>query len=327
MRILLVTDTHGDLITLNDLAKANSTDAIIHAGDFGFYDDTSFNRLSNRELKLRIVHSALSRSEKQNLLSCNTVEKREFVRDHLPPSELPQFLAGDRRFETPIYAVWGNHEDVEVVKKFYTGEYSIENLHILHNQATFHVENIHLFGLGGNFIVGQKLFQKPIAGKGGKIWSVFDQYLRLLEMIRNNAQDGEKRVLVSHVSPGKEPFITLMGIHTDSDLIVSGHMDPPLSMIWTDFAIRSQKEAINRVQERLLDIKKIYDSPSLKDENSYREALSHFADLPCESVQDGGRQMGPAWYRNMLNLNLQDVQEGYAILDTDEGIWKIHTVV
>lgn len=325
MRILLVTDTHGDLGALNDLARANSASAIIHAGDFGFYDNTSVDRLSDRELKLHIVHSDLSQSQKENLLGSNRVDQREFVRGHLPLSDLPSFLAGERRFEIPVYAVWGNHEDVEVVKRFYNGEYAIKGLHILHDQATFHIEGLHLFGIGGNFLMGRKLFQKAIAGGGGRVWSVFAQYLRLLETVRDNAQKVEKRILVSHVSSGKEPFITLMGIHTASDLIVSGHMDPPLSMVWTDFAIRSADEAINRVQQRLLDVKRIYGSLNFKDENRYMQIFSHLANLSCDRVRCGRGQEVQAWYRKMLNVNLPDVPKGYAILETDGDSWKIHS--
>ena len=45
-----------------------------------------------------------------------------------------------------------------------------------------------------------------------------------------HAGEGEKRILVRHVSPGKEAFITHMGIHCSSDLTVSGHMGPPKQM-------------------------------------------------------------------------------------------------
>jgi predicted phosphodiesterase len=128
MRLLLITDTHGKLDAVNDLAAENSADAVIHAGDFGFYDDMSVNRLSKHELKLRIVHSDLSRSDKEDILGRGSDDQREFVRGHLPLSDLPRYLAGERQFDKPVYAVWGNHEDVEVVKRFYSGEYAISNV-------------------------------------------------------------------------------------------------------------------------------------------------------------------------------------------------------
>jgi predicted phosphodiesterase len=323
MKVLLVTDTHGKLDVLNDLAAENSADAIIHAGDFGFYDEGSVGRLSERELKLRIVHSDLSRSDKENVLSKSNHDQREFVHAHLPLSDLPHFLSGESRFETPIYAVWGNHEDVEVVKRFYDGRYMVDGLHVLHDQASFHLEGLHIFGLGGNFLVGKKLFHEPIAGGGGRIWSVLGQYIRLLETVRANTQAGEKRILVSHVSPGKEAFVTLMGIHAACDLIVSGHMGPPFSMMWNDFAIRDPEEAESRVRQRLSDVERAYEALDFKDKDCYIDAISHLANLPDDRILRGRGQNVPAWYLNMFNVNLSDMSNGYALLETDGDTWKV----
>lgn len=45
MRLLLISDTHGKLGVINELSARLQADAVIHAGDFGFYDDGSFERL------------------------------------------------------------------------------------------------------------------------------------------------------------------------------------------------------------------------------------------------------------------------------------------
>jgi predicted phosphodiesterase len=54
MRFLLISDTHGKLETINELSASVRADAVIHAGDFGFYDGDSYERLSDRELRLHI---------------------------------------------------------------------------------------------------------------------------------------------------------------------------------------------------------------------------------------------------------------------------------
>ena len=325
MKILLVTDTHGQLTCLNDLAREHSADAIIHAGDFGFYEDASIDRLSGRELKLRIVHSALSDSEKKRILGRNPDDQKRFVRERLPLSDLPRFLAGEMCFETPVYVVWGNHEDVEVVKRFHSGEYKVDGLHLLHDESTFHLEDFHIFGLGGNFIAGKKLFQNPIAGGSGKVWSVLSQYLRLLETVRSNAREGEKRIFVSHVSSGKEAFITLLGIHLDTDLVVSGHMDPPFSMTWNDFAIRTPEEGMARVEERLSSLAQIWEALDPRKKEKYVEAIHHLSNLPTETVPYGRGQRVPKWYLNMFNVNLADIATGYALLETYGDKWKIES--
>lgn len=49
-RILLLSDTHGHLDVINELSLKTNSDFVIHAGDFGFYDEKSVYRLSHREL-------------------------------------------------------------------------------------------------------------------------------------------------------------------------------------------------------------------------------------------------------------------------------------
>jgi hypothetical protein len=38
----------GNLKSLNDLAKQARADHIIHTGDFGFYDETSLERIADK---------------------------------------------------------------------------------------------------------------------------------------------------------------------------------------------------------------------------------------------------------------------------------------
>lgn len=57
LRVLLISDTHGNLDEINTLAKEKRADLVVHAGDFGFYLNKSLKRLSERELKLLVVHS------------------------------------------------------------------------------------------------------------------------------------------------------------------------------------------------------------------------------------------------------------------------------
>lgn len=63
MRFLLISETHGRLGVIDELVDRIRTDAVIHTGDFGFFLDGSFERLSDRELRLHVVHSDLPRTE------------------------------------------------------------------------------------------------------------------------------------------------------------------------------------------------------------------------------------------------------------------------
>jgi predicted phosphodiesterase len=59
MRFLLISDTPGKLGIINELARHVRADAVVHAGDFEFFDQGSVERLSDRELKLHAAHSDL----------------------------------------------------------------------------------------------------------------------------------------------------------------------------------------------------------------------------------------------------------------------------
>lgn len=40
-KILLISDTHGNLDIINQMVTQTNADMVIHAGDFGFYDEPS----------------------------------------------------------------------------------------------------------------------------------------------------------------------------------------------------------------------------------------------------------------------------------------------
>ncbi len=134
MRLLLISDTHGKLSTINELSSRVQADAVIHAGDFGFYDDGSFERLSDRELRLHVTHSDLPRAEKNNLLS---LPRNDLIKQAQKLRLLGEFQSYiDRRdsFQVPVYAVWGNHEDKEVVERLFSGDVAVANLYMLHHR-------------------------------------------------------------------------------------------------------------------------------------------------------------------------------------------------
>lgn len=317
MKLLFITDTHGDLKIINNLVAKTGCDAVVHAGDFGFYNEDSYQRVTDRELKLRIVHSSLPPDDKKRVLSFSHDEQREFVRKKLPLSDLPEFLNGTSIFTVPVYAVWGNHEDIEVVRRFYTGEYNIDNFFVLHEKTSYRLNDIHIFGLGGNFLVGKKLFQEPLAGGGGKIWSVLSQYMTLIHTVQNNGNPGDLRIFVSHVSPGKEPFLSVIGAKTQARLIVSGHMGAPFPIIWNEFAIRSPEAFTHKVQNRIQEIIHTKESISEKIKIQIEEELRSLLSLIDDNgdmISIGRGTKTPRWYRGMYNINLPDAKIGYALL-------------
>ncbi|KAK4056530.1 hypothetical protein OIO90_002377 [Microbotryomycetes sp. JL221] len=138
-RILCIADIRGAISILNALAAEHGAVAIIHTGDFGFYERTSLGHISDRTLKHVIQYSSLiSPQLRSQLLSPNTSpgQMRELLANtpkHLQPtdippstsggqsyfglSEFPKLLAGEIQLNVPVYTVWGACEDVTILEK------------------------------------------------------------------------------------------------------------------------------------------------------------------------------------------------------------------
>jgi len=326
MRLLLISDTHGKLGIINKLAAHVRADAVIHAGDFGFFDETSYHRLSDRELRLHVAHSELPETEKASILPLPRKDMIGAAMKHRLLGEFQSFADGRESFHVPLYAVWGNHEDIVVVDGLFRGEVNIENLHILHHRQGYRVGPAFVCGLGGNFLPGSKMMQKPIVGGGGKIWNTLSQYADLVETVERHAGPKGTRIFVSHVSPGKEPFLELVGARVSSDFTVSGHMGAPTCMVWNPFTVRTLEEAEKRLKDRLDAVRKSCLDTAKADSSSATMAFDFIGRLPQAKIDLQGRIMAPRWYRGMTHINLPDAHVGYAVLDIRENAVEFQTL-
>ncbi|MFO9088671.1 metallophosphoesterase [Legionella pneumophila serogroup 1] len=107
-KILLISDTHGNLDIINKKVNQTQADMVINAGDFGFYDEQSIYRLSQRELRLLVSHSPVWR---QYEVDKQTSRERliEIVKENRLLGDFPDYISGEKKFSVPVYAVWGNH--------------------------------------------------------------------------------------------------------------------------------------------------------------------------------------------------------------------------
>jgi len=313
LRILLISDTHGDLDGINELAHRTHAHLVVHAGDFGFYEADSVHRLSHRELWLLIVHS--SKIEKQNISKqASREELVEIVLDNALLGDFPLYLSHERRFDVPVYAVWGNHEDIAVIEKL-RNKNTVENLFILDEHHFYPIKDDHrtafnLFGIGGNFLPGRKLFDPPLSGRGGKVWSTLHQYGELYQHLQDKEQPS---LFVSHVSPGKEPLLTRIITHFKPNFWISGHMGSPYTAVWNQFAVREMRDAQEwlSASEFLKDFK---DVPLLTDEAKIAFDLIN-SPLPDHEV----------WFKQIWNVNLTDAKNGYALLIVEDGQFCLET--
>jgi predicted phosphodiesterase len=305
-RILLLSDTHGHLDLVDALAARERADAVIHAGDFGFYDDGSVDRLEARELFLRVVHSNLPPAEKSRAKKLSGQKLRDYIRAELPLSDLGRWLRDGRGFKVPTFAVWGNHEDRAVVEDLLTGRARVANLNLISEQGPSQVDRLRIFGLGGNLIASRLGdTAEPLAGEGGKIWATRAQIARLLESAAPRVP-GEIRVFVSHVSPGREPILELVASHLGAHVTVSGHMGSPWPVVWSEFGLNDTASANDRLRQA-------------------HAALGLPIPPAPAAVEERGAPL-PPWYRGVFHVNLPDAPDGYAVLTlTDDGRLGIET--
>jgi len=313
-KILLLSDTHGKLDIINELAIQTKADFIIHAGDFGFYDELSIKRLSQRELRLLVTHSQVRNQYKIDKQTDRKI-LMDIVNNHKLLGDFPNYISGEKRFIVPVYAVYGNHEDVQVLKKIREG-LQVENLNMLDEQNVYSFSNnenleFTLYGLGGNFLVSKKLFDKPIAGNSGKVWATLHQFGVLYNNVKHK---GKASIFVSHVSPGKEPLLTRLISNFMPNFWISGHMGAPYTCVWNQFTIREMNESLDWLQVNLDLIEEQYTVGQFTEEVGIALELIKRT-IPKKDY----------WFKKMWNINLPDAKDGYALLNYDNGRFSLET--
>ncbi|KAA1111348.1 hypothetical protein PGTUg99_004247 [Puccinia graminis f. sp. tritici] len=140
-RILCIADLRGAISQINHLAKQFNAVAVIHSGDFGFYEPSSLDRISDRTLRHLIQYSSLITSQFRSQLlapSMNAHSIRQMILSppqpssssspeptnqtqnssaEFPLSEFPDLLTGKLKLDVPVYTVWGACEDVSILEK------------------------------------------------------------------------------------------------------------------------------------------------------------------------------------------------------------------
>ncbi|KAF7984881.1 hypothetical protein HWV62_10869 [Athelia sp. TMB] len=331
-RILCVADIRGRLSALNDLAREANAQAIIHTGDFGFFEASSLDRINDRTLRHLTMYSPLIPSaQRTHLLAPENPSSaiRATVNINLL-SEFPNLLSGQIKLQVPVYTVWGACEDVAVLEKFRAGIHVVENLHVL-DEATTRVLDVggvklRLLGLGGA-LVPHKMFDNgdgaaTIAGGQGTMWATALQIGELVDTAQRVYDPSETRLLVTHASPGREGIMAQLALITKADLTISAGLHFRYASSYNEFSVQGDfdgfrhklqvgKEAFDKVWE---SVKTQVDA--VIDENQrvlLDKALSVVEKLP----PPGGAE--EASWKNCWNWNLCDAAYGSLVLDVKDG--------
>lgn len=341
-RILCIADIRGRLSAINDLAREVNAVAVIHTGDFGFFEANSLDRINDRTLRHLTMYSPLVASAQRTHLLQQNTSLRTAV-DISLLTEFPLLLSGNLRLNVPVYTVWGACEDVLILEKFRAKTYDVPNLNII-DEATTHLLDLggvklRLLGLGGA-VVPHKMFDNgdgnaTIAGGQGTMWTTTLQLGELVDTAQRVHDPSETRLLVTHASPGREGLIAQLALVCKADLTISAGLHFRYSSSWNEFSVVADYEAFRR---KLLLGKESFDKvwESVKtqvdqvvDENQrvlLDKALNvverippSLGTVPTTATKEAlAAQDEPAW-KNCWNWNLCDAAYGSLVLDIREG--------
>ncbi|CAG8056986.1 unnamed protein product [Penicillium salamii] len=351
-RILCIADVRGNLKSLNELAKQARADHIIHTGDFGFYDDTSLERIADKTLKHVAQYSPLlPENVKRSIAQVPPQQsiKQRFPPEQLPLSELSMLLDKRITLDVPVYTVWGACEDVRVLEKFRSGEYKVDKLHII-DEANSRLLDIggvklRLLGLGGA-VVMHKLFDNgegktTIAGGQGTMWTTLLQMGELIDTANRVYDPSETRVFVTHASPAREGMLNQLSVTLKADFSVSAGLHFRYGSSYNEFSVNpsldhyrgklaASKASFTDVWETVRGEVESAISSNDGQKTLLENALDVVTKMP--SIANGGNPFGgpvaagnaagqvdESAFKNMWNFNLADAAFGYLVLEIEGG--------
>jgi hypothetical protein len=271
--------------------------------------------------------------------------KDRFQRENLPLSELPQFLNKTFRLEVPVFTVWGACEDVSVLEKLRSGEYKIDNLHVIDESHSRLLDvggvKLRLLGLGGA-VVMHKLFDNgegrtTIAGGQGTMWTTLLQMGELIDTANRVYDPTETRVLVTHASPAREGLLNQLSVTLKADFSISAGLHFRYGSSYNEFSVnpsldhyRGKLSASKASFSDVWETVKHEVEPAVAENEAQHKLLQFALELVSKmpSVASGGNPFGggptsgtvdESAFKNMWNFNLADAAFGWLVLDIDQG--------
>ncbi len=253
----MISDTHGHLSIINELATEYRADIVLHCGDFGFMTADRLSGLPERELSLLIWHSSLSKNVRKQAWKMPRKEKIELIQTHQLLGEFDLFIKSKAQFKVPVYTIWGNHEDSFVVNQLLTKKIQIPNLQLITGDSNIVFEDlIHLVGIGGNLIP----------------WTFFDrrhnstfypqmnflQWIHLLKRFPEKTDNQKQIWMLTHISPGKQPLLELFSLYFKPTCWFSGHMGPSFPHHYSLFTYLDDHQFSQRVKLILTFFKNLW---------------------------------------------------------------------
>lgn len=237
---------------------------------------------------------------------------------------------------------------MSVLEKLRSGEYKIDNLHIIDEAHARLLEvggvKLRLLGLGGA-VVMHKLFDNgegrtTIAGGQGTMWTTLLQMGELVDTANRVYDPTETRIFVTHASPTREGILNQLAVTLKADFSISAGLHFRYGSSYNEFSVNptldhyrgklaASKASFNDVWETV----KHEVEPAVSENESQQRLLSYAIDVvnKMPSGANGGNPFGGAQaaagngqvdesaFKNMWNFNLADAAFGWLVLDIDQG--------
>ena len=277
--------------------------------------------------------------------------RQRFPGNQLALSELSMFIDKKYTLDVPVYTVWGACEDVRVLEKFRSGEYKVNNLHVIDEASSRLLDvggiKLRLLGLGGA-VVMHKLFDNgegrtTIAGGQGTMWTTLLQMGELVDTANRVYDPTETRMFVTHASPAREGLLNQLSVTLKADFSVSAGLHFRYGSSYNEFSVNptldhyrgklaASKASFNDVWETV----KGEVEPAVAQNEAQQTLLSNALDIvqKMPTIANGGNPFGgplpnqgqgsggvvdESAFKNMWNFNLADAAFGYLVLEIEAG--------
>jgi hypothetical protein len=275
--------------------------------------------------------------------------KSMFTPEQLPLSQLPLLLSQQITLEVPVYTVWGACEDVRVLERFRSGEYKVDNLHIIDevNSRLLDIGGVklRLLGLGGAVVI-HKLFDNGegktyIAGGQGTMWTTLLQIGSLIDTANRVYDPSETRIFLTHASPARDGILNQLSVTLKADFSISAGLHFRYGSSYNEFSVnpsldhyRGKLAASKASFQDVWETVKMDVEQAIENNNNHK-ALLHSAleiveKMPSQASGGnpfggpvpggpGAGQVDESAFKNMWNFNLADAAFGYLVLEVEGG--------
>ena len=215
MKILLISDTHGRLDSINELAEKTGADCCFHLGDLCTYTRESVRYFTQDILYKQLKHSPLCPPETLEQFAGDTEGLRKLAEQFRTYGSFEDYYAGNKHFNIPVYAVFGNNDDAALEKQLL--KKPPRNLLFLNEKKQVFLENFMICGIGGGFY---EFFEDGSTFQGCCF------HPEQIEELQKNASltDPETpRILLMHVPPSENELLIRLIRSIKPVLTLCGH--------------------------------------------------------------------------------------------------------